>query len=104
MRAEEVRDAHPDLWTPWCRLRADDAVPGSESVRAFHRRRVTTTVRVLAEAHRGRTLVVTHGGALDMLWRAVQSLPLDGPRDCAIPNCGMNRLRWSPDERLLILQ
>jgi len=78
-------------------------VPGGESVRAF-RRRVTTTVRVLAEAHRCRTLVVTHDGALDMLSRAVQSLPLDGPRDCAIPNGGINRLRWSPDERLLILQ
>ena len=40
-------------------------------------------------------MVVTHGGVLDMLWRAVQGQPLDGARACAIPNAGINRLRWS---------
>jgi len=56
---------------------------------------VIEAVRELAQAHAGRRLVlVTHGGVLDMLWRTVHGLPLDGPRDCAIPNTGINRLRW----------
>jgi probable phosphoglycerate mutase len=38
--------------------------------------------------------VVTHGGVLDMVWRTVHGLPLAGPRECAIPNTGINRLRW----------
>ena len=38
--------------------------------------------------------MVTHGGVLDMLWRSAQRLPLDGLRACAIPNAGINRLRW----------
>ena len=44
--------------------------------------------------HEGPTLaVVTHGGVLDMLYRTVHGLPLHGPRTCAIPNTGLNRLR-----------
>jgi probable phosphoglycerate mutase len=102
LRAQEVRETHAALWEQWSRHEADFAVPGGESMRAFHGR-VTAAVRALAEAHRGRTLlVVTHGGALDTLWREAQSLPLHGPRRCAIPNCGLNRLRWTGD-RLAIL-
>jgi probable phosphoglycerate mutase len=42
-------------------------------------------------------VVVTHGGVLDMLWRTVHGLPLTGLRQCAIPNTGVNRLRWAGD-------
>ena len=38
--------------------------------------------------------MVTHGGVLDMVWRTVHGLPLSGPRECALPNTGINRLRW----------
>ena len=42
-------------------------------------------VRATAEQHADRTLVVvTHGGVLDMLWRTVHGLPLDGLRACEI--------------------
>jgi probable phosphoglycerate mutase len=40
-------------------------------------------------------VVVTHGGVLDMLWRTVHGLSLDGLRTCEIPNTGINRLRWT---------
>ena len=38
-------------------------------------------------------LVVTHGGVLDMVWRTVRGLGLDGPRRSEIPNAGVNRVR-----------
>jgi probable phosphoglycerate mutase len=85
---------HPDLWARWQEHRADHALPGGESTRAFHAR-VLAAVRALANVHGGRRLVVvTHGGVLDMLWRTAHGLPLDGQRDCAIPNTGLNTLRW----------
>ena len=57
----------------------------------------------LAESHRGeRLLIVTHGGVLDMLWRTVHDLPLDGYRQCAIPNAGLNHVAWQ-DGRWRIL-
>lgn len=90
-----IKRQHPELWAQWLRHDADDALPGGgESTRQFHAR-VLAAVRELAQSHEGRTLVlVTHGGVLDMLWRTVQGLPLHGPRECAIPNTGINRLRW----------
>jgi probable phosphoglycerate mutase len=89
-----IQARHPLLWTQWLRHDARYALPGGESTQQFHAR-VIEAVRELAQAHAGRRLVlVTHGGVLDMLWRTVHGLPLDGPRDCAIPNTGINRLRW----------
>jgi len=74
--------------------RADFALPGGESLRQFHAR-VTAALQALADEQAGRHVaVVTHGGVLDMLWRSAKGLSLDGLRDCAIPNTGINRLRW----------
>jgi 2,3-bisphosphoglycerate-dependent phosphoglycerate mutase len=61
-------------------------------------------LRALVEAQPdARIAVFTHGGVLDMLWREVHGLPLAGPRECAIPNTGINRLHWD-GRRLEILQ
>jgi probable phosphoglycerate mutase len=89
-----VPDLHPDLWARWLTHQADFALPGGESLRQFHDR-VIDAVQRLAASHAGQRLaVVTHGGVLDMLWRNAQRLPLDGRRDCAIPNTGINRMHW----------
>jgi 2,3-bisphosphoglycerate-dependent phosphoglycerate mutase len=89
-----VISRHPELFARWREQRADYALPGGESRRQFHTR-VLAAVHELATQHSGRRLVVvTHGGVLDILWRSAQGLSLDGPRTCAIPNTGINRLRW----------
>ncbi len=89
-----IQARHPDLWREWLEHRGDFALPGGESLRQFHAR-VSDAVLALVQRHEGQhVVVVTHGGVLDMLWRSAQSLPLDGLRDCLIPNTGINRLRW----------
>ena len=89
-----IRSRHPQLWTQWLRHDADYALPEGESVRQFHAR-VIAKLRALADAHPHKTLLlVTHGGVLDMLWRTAHGFSLSGPRECAIPNTGINRLRW----------
>ena len=99
-----IRSRHADLWNRWVRHEADYALPqGGESNTAFHAR-VMQGLQSIVAAHAGRRIaVVTHGGVLDMLWRTAQGLPLHGPRECEIPNTGINRLRWS-DGRLQILR
>ena len=86
---------HAPLWAQWQRHEADYALPqGGESNTAFHAR-VMQALQALVQRHAGRRLlVVTHGGVLDMLWRQAHGLPLSGPRQCEIPNTGINRLRW----------
>ncbi|MBL8325325.1 MAG: histidine phosphatase family protein [Rubrivivax sp.] len=97
-----IKAQHRTLWDEWLRHRGDFALPGGgESLQALQRR-VLATVRELAEAHRGaRLALVTHGGVLDMLWRTAHGLPIEGLRQCEIPNTGLNRLRWQ-DGRLVI--
>jgi len=99
-----VTQQHPELWTQWLRHDANYALPGGgESVRAFHDR-VLRAVQRVVQAHAGRCIAVfTHGGVLDMLWRAAHNLPLHGARTCEIPNTGINRLRWR-DGALQIVQ
>ena len=89
-----IQQQHGALWQQWLEHRADFALPGGESLRQFHTR-VMHAVRELAGAGAGqRLVVVTHGGVLDMLWGTANGLPLDGLRECEIPNTGLNRLRW----------
>jgi probable phosphoglycerate mutase len=89
-----IQARHPELWARWLDHQADFALPGGESLRAFHAR-VLAAVHELTGAHAGRRIaVVTHGGVLDMLWRSAHGLPLDGLRQCEIPNTGLNQLRW----------
>ncbi len=89
-----IQARHAELWQRWLEQDADFAAPGGESQRHFHAR-VLAAVRELAALGAGRRLaVVTHGGVLDMLWRTAHGLPLAGLRTCAIPNTGLNRLRW----------
>lgn len=104
LAAPAVMAQHPELWAQWLRHDADYALPGGgESVRDFHHR-VWHALRELVRQHAGaRIAVFTHGGVLDMLWRGAQQLPLSGPRVCAIPNTGINRLRWR-DGALQIVQ
>lgn len=103
LEVPSVRFSHPELWAAWSRHEADQAPPGGESNVRFHAR-VMQALRALAEARPGaRVAVFTHGGVLDMVWREVNARPLAGPRECEIPNTGINRLRWDGG-RLEILQ
>ena len=88
----EARRHQPEALDTWCRHEADAAPPGGESVRAFHERVLTALRDIAARQAGGRIAVVTHGGVLDIVWRAAHGLPLDGPRACAIPNTGLNRV------------
>jgi probable phosphoglycerate mutase len=40
-----------------------------------------------------RLAIITHGGVLDILYRVANGQPLGGPRQCDIPNAGINRVR-----------
>lgn len=99
-----IRATQQDLWQAWVEHDADFALPGGgESTRQFHAR-VMAALQRAAHAHAGQCIaVLTHGGALDMLWRQAQGLSLSGLRQSAIPNTGINRLQWD-GKRLQVLQ
>ena len=89
MRVPDIKQQHPDIWARWLAFDPDYAPPGGESQRQFQAR-VMGAVGRLVQHHRGQKLViVTHGGVLDLIYRAARGLPLGGPRQCDIPNAGI---------------
>jgi 2,3-bisphosphoglycerate-dependent phosphoglycerate mutase len=90
-----IEERWPQLWPRW--LVHDDpdfAAPGGESPRQFHARVLDAVSALAQEATGQRAAIVTHGGVLDMLWRTATGATLAAQRECAIPNTGINRLRW----------
>lgn len=97
MRVDDIKAQHPQAWAQWIQFHADYAFSGGESTQQFHAR-ILGAVRELAARHPRQTLVVvTHGGALDMIYRTARALPLSGPRQSEIPNAGLNRVRVRGD-------
>jgi probable phosphoglycerate mutase len=110
LRVPDIKARYPEAWARWVRFEAEYAFDGGESTQAFHGR-VLAALRALAQRHPGQRLaVVTHGGVLDMVYRSALGLPLSGPRQCDIPNAGLNRVRlaggaieildWADDRHL----
>ncbi|WP_341675725.1 histidine phosphatase family protein [Niveibacterium sp. SC-1] len=94
----EVR--FPDAYAAFHRRDPAAEFPGGgESLLRFYAR-VARVLDMLADRHRGGTLlVVTHGGVLDMAHRLASTLPLTHKRDFALSNATMNWLlredgRW----------
>ncbi|MDB5730153.1 MAG: phosphoglycerate kinase [Variovorax sp.] len=93
LRADDIQRDHPRAWEEWLEFREDYGMPGGESPQQFHAR-IVESLRGIVARHAGQTvLVVTHGGVLDMAWRTAHGLNLAGPRQSAIPNGGINRVR-----------
>ena len=93
---DEVLTRHPEVVQGWQRRDPDYAPEGGESRRQFHAR-VMQAVQVLVERclEEGwqAPVVVSHGGVLDMVYRSATGQALAGPRECLIPNAGLNHVR-----------
>jgi len=95
----EVSAADPTLAERWRRREPAWTPPGDggESLLRF-RQRVLTTAEALAARHIGQSIALfTHGGVLDVLYRAATGLELQSPRTWQIGNTAVNRLLWTPD-------
>jgi probable phosphoglycerate mutase len=52
-------------------------------------------LEIMARRHAGQSvLAFTHGGVLDIAYRAATGKPLDAPRDFTLANAAMNWLDW----------
>jgi len=83
----------PQEYAIWQRRDPGHAVPGGESYRDA-RVRVLASIDELTRRHAGQTIaVVTHGGVLDIIYRAAQGIPWETPRSHLLPNASINRVR-----------
>lgn len=89
---DEIEARHPEMARLWRTRDPQFTPPGGESLLQFDAR-CRATVRRLAARHAGQAIaLVTHGGVLDLLYRAATHLALDAPRSWPLGNAAVHRL------------
>ncbi|QTD44856.1 histidine phosphatase family protein [Ottowia testudinis] len=101
----EISAALPEHAECWRRREPGWSPPGNgaESLLQF-RERVARAVQALAAQNVGKHLALfTHGGVLDVLYRAATGLGLQDARTWQLGNTAVNRLLWTPDGGLTLV-
>lgn len=100
---DEIATHHPVGFRNW---RARDpawTVEGGESGQQLIDR-VLQAVQDIVARHAGETVaLVTHGGVLDVIYRAARGLAWDAPREHQMLNAGVNRLRAQVEPLVLTI-
>jgi probable phosphoglycerate mutase len=92
----EAAERHPAAHARYLARDPHYGFDGGESLSALSAR-VTGAVAALAARHRGKDiLLVSHGGVLDICYRAATGRPLSAPRDFLIPNAALNWIEVGP--------
>jgi probable phosphoglycerate mutase len=90
---------HPELAQVWQSRDPDGVIPEAETLRTFTSR-VKTAIETLTLRHpKNRVMVVTHGGAMDILWRAATGTPIEAPRSAPLLNASINRISVTPTDQ-----
>jgi probable phosphoglycerate mutase len=90
---DEIASQHPEAFRQWRGRDPLGAMAGGETGQQLIDR-VLEALHDIAGRHRGQTVaVVTHGGVLDVAYRAARALDWDAPREHQMLNASINRLR-----------
>ena len=97
-RFADIAAELPEQAERWRRRDPDWAPPqGGESLLQFQER-ITQAVSALAAKNIGKHVALfTHGGVLDLLYRAATGLGLQDARTWQLGNAAINRLLWAPE-------
>jgi probable phosphoglycerate mutase len=89
----QMQARYPD---EYARLQARDpdfVPPGGESLVQFRDRVMAALGEIATRSADAHVAVVTHGGVIGIVYRHVQSIPLEAPRDYPLANASINRFR-----------
>jgi len=88
----EIAQRAPEAAAVWRRRDPDEPLEGGESLGQFQAR-IVAVAETIAHRHPGeRVLAVTHGGALDIIWRTANRVALSAPHPPPLPNASINRI------------
>lgn len=100
---EGIQKHSPEDAKRW-QARDLDFIPGvdGESLSKFSAR-VIQAVHAIAQKHMGQNIIlVTHGGVLDVVYRAATKLNLKTPRTWALGNASIGKLLWHQNDLSLL--
>ena len=99
---DAIRAAAPEDARRWSKREPGFAPAGGESLLKF-RDRVLTAASAIAARHAGQQIaLITHGGVLDVLYRAATRQELQAPRTWELANAAINRLLYTPQGFALV--
>ena len=97
MTIDEIEAQSPQLAAALAARNPDFAPPEGESLQQFSGR-VEACIAALAQRCAGQCIaVVAHGGVLEMVYRRVNGIALQPPRNFPLPNASINWLTVSGD-------
>lgn len=93
---DRMHDHYPEVAKVWASRELDGVIPEGETLRQFQTR-VVSTIENLARSHPSqRIIVVTHGGAMDIIWRQATATDIQASRKAPLLNASVNRIQLSP--------
>lgn len=99
---DRLHEHQPEAAKIWAARDPDGVIEGAETLRQFQQR-VVSAINELALRHRGdRIAVVTHGGAMDIIWRQASGLDLQDPQRARLLNASINKIRVSDGQWSLV--
>ena len=102
LTTDEAPILEPELWKSHLSRNIEENLRHGESIQQFADRIRTALEQILTQ-HSGKTiLLVSHGGALDMMYRIASNQPLNAEKVIAVPNASLNwishdGLTWKVD-------
>jgi probable phosphoglycerate mutase len=92
-----MHEHQPEAAKIWASRDPHGVIPEGETLGTFHSR-VVKAIDEIATRHAGkRVMVVSHGGAMDIIWRHASQVSLQEERKTPIVNTSVNRILVSAD-------
>jgi probable phosphoglycerate mutase len=90
LTTDEALIREPDLWKSHLSRNIEENLRNGESIQQFADR-IKTTLMEICKQHPGKTiLLISHGGALDMMYRIASNQALDAKKAVTVPNASLN--------------
>ncbi|MBU3616378.1 histidine phosphatase family protein [Polynucleobacter sp. JS-Polo-80-F4] len=90
LTTDEAPLLEPELWKSHLSRNIEERLHDGESIQQFADR-IQTALEQIRLQHLGKTiLLVSHGGALDMMYRIASNQPLNAAKAVAVPNASLN--------------
>ena len=90
LTTDEAPQVEPELWNIHLQRDLENDLRGGESINQFAKR-IHTALERIKDLHRGKTiLLVSHGGALDMMYRLATQQDLKAEKAVSVPNASLN--------------
>jgi probable phosphoglycerate mutase len=102
LTTDEAPVREPELWKSHVSRNIEENLRDGESIQQFSNR-IETALNQIRAQHFGKTiLLVSHGGALDMMYRIASKQPLHAEKAVSVPNASLNwishdGLTWKVD-------